>query len=69
MDYVQLPGIVLEAELNNDEKIPQGAPVLVGKHILKQARKYRILFPMVSVNQNIEMGRERYVHRQRPEKK
>lgn len=30
--------------------------MLVGKHILKQARKYRILFPMVSVKQNIEMG-------------
>ena len=69
MDYMQLPGIVLEAELNSNEKIPQGAPVLVGKHILKQAHKYRILFPMISVRQNIEMGRERYMHRQRPEKK
>lgn len=53
-----MPGIVLEAELNNDEKIPQGAPVPVGL-FFKQARKYRILFPMVSVKQNIEMGRER----------
>lgn len=64
-----MPGIVLEAEINTGEKIPQGASVLVRKHILKQAHKCRILFPMISVKQNIEMGRECYMHRQRPEKK